>query len=264
MARIAQLSDFHLLEPEHAQRRGVDALRLRFLSAHRPLDATLRAGYARAALTAARDARADHVVLTGDLTEDGTVAQFEALAGLLHESGISPSRITLVPGNHDAIQSETAWSEALRGPLRAFEPTSRLGEEVVVGGVAIIPVDTSVHQHWVFSSGRLAPSHARAVDAAVARSRSAGRAVALVQHHPVMPYAMPWMQWVDGMHGHRRARTLLHDEEHVHVIHGHIHRAGQRVMAHARRPQVFSAPAVVDGAEAARVYEVREGSLLAA
>lgn len=264
MARIAQLSDFHLLEPEHAQRRGVRSLRLKFLSTHRALDAERRVGHARAALAAARVAAADHVVLTGDLTEDGTPEQFEVLAGLLHDSGIAPSRFTLVPGNHDAIDREGGWADALRGPLRAFAPTSTLGEEVVLGGLAIVPVDTSVHQHWVLSSGRLSPSHARAVEAAVARNRRAGRAVALVQHHPVMPYATPWMQWVDGMHGHRRARTLLHDEEHVHVMHGHIHRAGQRVMALARRPQVFSAPAVVDGAVAARVYEAREGALLAA
>lgn len=264
MARIAQLSDFHLVEPSHRDRQGVRSFRLRFLSAHRPLDEGGRVGHARAALAAARRTDADHYVLTGDLTEDGTTAQFEVLAGLLHESGIAPSRVTLVPGNHDAVDSARAWSDALGGPLRAFAATSRLGEEVVVGDVAIIPVDTSVHQHWVFSSGKLAPSHARQVDAAVARNRSAGRAVALVQHHPVMPYAMPWMQWVDGMHGHRRARTLLHDEEHVHVIHGHIHRASQRVMAHLRRPQVFSAPAVVDGGDAVRVYEVEGGSLRAA
>lgn len=264
MARIAQLSDFHLVEPTHRERQGVHSLRLRFLSAHRPLDEGRRVDQARVALAAARATRADHFVLTGDLTEDGTTTQFEMLAGLLHDSGIAPSQITLVPGNHDAIDSDRAWTLALEGPLRAFAPTSRPGEEVVVKNVAIVPVDTSVHQHWVFSSGRLSPAHTREVDAAVARNRRAGRAVALVQHHPVMPYAMPWMQWVDGMHGHRRARTLLHDDEHVHVIHGHIHRASQRVMKHLRRPQVFSAPAVVDGGDAVRVYEVEEGALRAA
>ncbi len=264
MVRIAQLSDFHLLEPDHARRRGLRSWRLKFLSAHRALDAARRVRHAREALAAARAVDADHVVLTGDLTEDGIPAQFEVLAELLHESGIAPSRITLVPGNHDAVEGADAWGDALRGPLRAFAAASAAGEEVVVGGVSIVPVDTSVHQHWVFSSGRMAPSHARAVESAVARGRAANRAVALVQHHPVMPYANLAMQWVDGMHGHRRARTLLHDEAHVQVIHGHIHRASQRSLVHQRSPQVFSAPAVVDGDASVRVYELRGGALQAA
>jgi 3',5'-cyclic AMP phosphodiesterase CpdA len=264
MVRIAQLSDFHLLEPDHARRRGLRSWRLKFLSAHRALDAARRVRHAREALAAARAADADHVVLTGDLTEDGIPAQFEVLAELLHESGITPSRITLVPGNHDAVEGADAWGDALRGPLRAFAATSAAGEEVVVGGVSIVPVDTSVHQHWVFSSGRMAPSHQRAVESAVARGRAANRAVALVQHHPVMPYANLAMQWVDGMHGHRRARTLLHDEAHVQVIHGHIHRASQRSLVHERSPQVFSAPAVVDGDATVRVYALRDGALQAA
>jgi UDP-2,3-diacylglucosamine pyrophosphatase LpxH len=110
----------------------------------------------------------------------------------------------------------------------------------------------------------MAPSHVRAVESAVARGRAANRAVALVQHHPVMPYSNLAMQWVDGMYGHRRARTLLHDEAHVQVIHGHIHRASQRSLVHERSPQVFSAPAVVDGDASVRVYELRGGTLQAA
>jgi 3',5'-cyclic AMP phosphodiesterase CpdA len=261
MVRVAQISDLHLVEPAHRARRGVHALRLRFLSAHRPIDAEDRLARARRALAVAKASAADHYVLTGDLTEDGTVTQFEMLAELLGESGLAPSTVTLVPGNHDVIDHAEGWSRALAGPLRAYAATSRAGEEVVVGDLAVVPVDTSVHQHWVFSSGRLAPGLAERVDAAVARSRRAGRAVALVQHHPVMPYAMPLVQWVDGMHGHRRTRTVLHDEAHVHVVHGHVHRAADRAVSLGRGAQVFSAPAVVDGDDPVRVYVVEGGAL---
>src|SRR5687767_9933485 len=91
MVRIAQLSDFHLLEPGHASRRGLRSWRLSFLSAHRALDAGDRVARARRALDAARAADPDHVVITGDLTEDGTTHQFEALAELLHGCGVAPS-----------------------------------------------------------------------------------------------------------------------------------------------------------------------------
>ena len=264
MVRIEQLSDFHLVEADHARRQGVSSLRLRFVSAHRALDAEDRVARVRRALATARASDADHYVITGDVTEDGATAQFELLAALLHESGIAPAKVTLVPGNHDAIDRVDGWARALEGPLRAFAATSRPGEEVVVGDVAIVPVDTSVHQHWVFSSGRLSPAQSAQVDAAVARGRRAGRAVALVQHHPVMPYASRVVQWIDGMHDHRRTRSVLHDEEHVHVIHGHVHRGEAREIAPARGPQVFSAPAVVDGDEPVRVYVVEGGALRAA
>ncbi len=250
MVRIAQLSDFHLLESDHARRRGVSLLRLKFLSAHRALDAARRVRLrARGPLGGAGDA--DHVVLTGDLTEDGTVAQFEVLADLLHESGIAPSRFTLVPGNHDAVESADAWPRRCAGRCGPSRPRARRARRWWWGACPSSPSTRRCTSTGCSPRGAWRPSHARAVESAVARGRAANRAVALVQHHPVMPYANLAMQWVDGMHGHRRARTLLHDEAHVQVIHGHIHRASQRSLVHQRSPQVFSAPAVVDGGRGA-------------
>ena len=42
MARIAHLSDFHLLEPHVRERRGKDWLRVHYLSLKRSLDYVLR------------------------------------------------------------------------------------------------------------------------------------------------------------------------------------------------------------------------------
>lgn len=264
MVRVAQLSDLHLVEPDHAARRGVKSWRLAYLSAHRRLDAADRVLRARQALEAARAADVDHVVVTGDITEDGTPAQFELFAALLHDSGIAPSRFTLVPGNHDVVDHPDAWERALEGPLRAFRPTSRPGEDMIVGDLALVPVNTTFYQFWLFSAGRMAPSQAEQVGAAVARHRSKGRAVALVQHHPVTVHPSHFLQWVDRMHDPRRERTLLDAEEHVHVLHGHIHRRDDQVMAALRRPQVFSAEAVVISDDPVRLYAAEGGALRAA
>ncbi len=263
MVRLAQISDLHLLEPGHGSRRGMMAWRLSFLSAHRALDADDRVERAKRALAAVRALSPDHVVITGDLTEDGTVRQFEALAELLHDSGLAPSMFTLVPGNHDVIDRVDGWARAFDGPLRAFAATSRFGEEVVVGALSVVPVNTAFHQHWVFSAGRLAPEHAREIAAAVERGRSQGRAVALVQHHAVTAHPNRVVHWIDGLRDDAGARSLLR-EEHVHVVHGHIHRRRDRVLSLLGRPQVFSAPAVVDGDDPVRLYEVEAGLLRAA
>lgn len=263
MVRIAHISDLHLLEADHRSRRGVRALRLSVISAHRALDADDRVTRARQALAAAHAAGVDHVVITGDITEDGTTAQFELFAELLQSSGLAPSRVTLVPGNHDLIDREEAWARALEGPLRAFRDTSPTGEDVVVGDVALVPLNTAFYQHWLFSAGRLGPRAQGSVDAAVDRHRRQGRALVLVQHHPVTAHPSRVVQWVDGLRDHARVRSVL-DEEHVHVIHGHIHRSRDRAFGASRSPQVFCARAVVDGDDPVRVYASDGGALRAA
>src|SRR5689334_22760877 len=101
MRRIAHLSDVHTLEPsKQAYGWGV-----KFVSIHRPLDAAARLRKLARALAAARRSGADHVVISGDLTEMGSEAQFAAFAEVLDASGIDPDRVTLVPGNHDAYTS---------------------------------------------------------------------------------------------------------------------------------------------------------------
>src|SRR5262249_48748147 len=102
MTRIAHLSDLHLLEIEHQQRDAAGRLRLSFLSFFRKLDQRERRERVQRALAAYIASGAEHLVITGDLTEDGTEPQFEVLAEVLHESGIDPREITLTAGNHDA------------------------------------------------------------------------------------------------------------------------------------------------------------------
>src|SRR5882757_3368326 len=108
--RIAHLSDVHVLE---RRSRESYSLSTRVVSFHRRLDEGARAQKMKAALDCARRAKADHVVISGDLTELGTPAQFERFAEVLHEAGIAPEQVTLVPGNHDAYESPDGWKKAL-------------------------------------------------------------------------------------------------------------------------------------------------------
>src|SRR5690348_1512783 len=115
MTRIAHLSDLHLLEDDLAARSLKERLRLSFLTFGRSIDAIARRARVARALQNAWEAEADHLVITGDVTEDGIESQFLVLADVLRESDWPAHRVTLVPGNHDAYAEEDAWS-------RAFDP----------------------------------------------------------------------------------------------------------------------------------------------
>lgn len=276
--RIAHLSDTHALE-HRPPSSGGSALRIRYLGGGRPIDARARARKLGRALLAAQCGGATHFVISGDLTECGTPGQFEAFADTLAESGISPERITLVPGNHDAYDAKDAWARALAGPLRPYGKTSAgvAGAVVDLGEVVLLPVSTARHQAITRSSGEIDPSAAEALERRLSDPGILRRTVAFVQHHPPYAHARKVVQWIDGLIGHARLMTMLDRHPHVQVLHGHLHRLVDRLVwggdrggaipglaVRAERHRVLGAPAVVedpDGAPRVRLYEPRWGLL---
>src|SRR5262245_58828439 len=120
MTILAHISDLHLIERDHDKRRGLSRRRLHFLSTGASLDAEARIERVAATLQKVRRVGADHVLITGDLTEDGEFSQFEVLAEVLLRSGLDPDCVTLVPGNHDGYGEPGTYARALEGPLQAF------------------------------------------------------------------------------------------------------------------------------------------------
>lgn len=156
MTRIAHVSDLHLLEDDWQQRTGEARYRLSFLCAGVSLDAADRRRRALSTLRRSRRLGVDHVLITGDLTEDGLPAQYEVLADLLQQSGLAPEEVTLVPGNHDAYSAPDAWHNALKGPLAAYRETSGEGARTVVGEAVVQPISTVVEaQHFTRAAGLL-------------------------------------------------------------------------------------------------------------
>src|SRR4051794_32860305 len=124
MARIAHLSDIHTLDPQVGRSRARYRFATKFVSLGRPVDPRARAQKLLRGLRAAKASRADHVVITGDLTEMGDASEFEHFASLLEEAGMAQGSVTLVPGNHDAYTTPAAWRRALEGPLRRYAAAS--------------------------------------------------------------------------------------------------------------------------------------------
>jgi 3',5'-cyclic AMP phosphodiesterase CpdA len=262
MTQLAHLSDLHLLEARHHARSGVERRRLAYLNVGRPRDAEDRRRRALLALQTAKRSGADHVLVTGDLTEDAIDEQFEVLAEVLHESGISPSKVTLIPGNHDVYADGAAFMKALAGPLRAFAETSTPGVPITLRDAVILPVSTAIPQPYTLSAGSIErPALASAAELASDVKKS-GRAVVLAMHHPPQRRANPLMQWIDGLRDHAEVGALLAEHEHVHVLHGHLHEAMDRSVRPGATPRIFGTEAVVNGKTPVRFYHARHGRLV--
>src|SRR5580700_4651887 len=79
LTRIAHLSDIHMLDETRSDRvraRSYD-LSTHFVSIGRPLDPVERRRKLKNGLAAAKRSGANHFVISGDLTEMGTKAQYD-------------------------------------------------------------------------------------------------------------------------------------------------------------------------------------------
>lgn len=264
-ARIAHLSDLHILAPRGTRDTAAIELTTRFVSFGRSLDPEPRIRNLVASLRAARAAGATHYVVSGDLTEVGTPAQFEALAEALHHAEVPRDRVVLVPGNHDAYTRADAWGRALDGPLAPFRALAADGHGKVIDhdDVVFLPLDVACHQKITRSAGELSSEAADALERRLCDLSGRGRPLVVVLHHHPFEHASRAWQWVDGLRGSARLMKLVERFDDVHVLHGHLHRTVDRTVAD-ERVRIFGTTATVEDRRDApfvRLYDV-EGCAL--
>ncbi len=262
MTRIAHLSDLHLVEEGHRARTALSWLRLSLISFGRPVDAEVRKARLLHALRLARQARADHVVLTGDLTEDGHPAQFQVLADTLRMSNWSPEEVTILPGNHDGYHHPRAFEHALGGSLSDWAVTSRPGAVTVLRNAAIMPLSTTIDQHFTRAAGALGVEQLEAIDSFAKDPALRRHALAIAIHHPPIPKA-PGMQWIDGLQDVDALRSRLRAQTRLHVLAGHTHVNADHALSPSERARIFVNAAVVDHPQPVRFYEAHGGRLWA-
>ncbi|HET8938060.1 MAG TPA: metallophosphoesterase [Polyangiales bacterium] len=266
MTILAHLTDLHLLERDHHKRRGLSRTRLQFLSAGAALDAEARLQRATRMLQLARRGGADHILLTGDLTEDGVDSQFEMLGEALNASGVEPERVTLLPGNHDAYVDFTAFDRALAGPLQAYRATSREGARTVLPGAVIVPISTTVEGQWFTRSrGAIRAHDVSRIRRIASDPVSRDRAVVVAQHHPPSHHPLFAVEWFDGVDNVDAIRDVLNERARVHVLHGHTHRRSTKHLSGREHAQIFCAASVRDQQDTTelslRFYKAEAGAL---
>ena len=201
---IAQLSDPHI-------GTGPD-----FLGGRMDTEAALRRAVAH---VAALQPAPDLLLLTGDLTERGTAAEYAVVADAL-----APLRMPVyaVPGNHD---DPTVARDALPRcmPVAPDAPNGACCYHLRHGGLHLIALDTVVprQSHGALEADQLAWL-ARTLDACQ------GEPVLIFMHHPPLPTGIERMDACSLLHGADDMAALVRGHGRVQgVLCGHLHRPVQ-------------------------------------
>lgn len=150
------------------------------------------------------------VIATGDLTADGTPAQYDALAELLAPLR---ARVLPIPGNHDdrdllrAVFADAPWVDAGHASWVAR-----------VGDIRVVGLDTTDpgRPGAAFDAGREAWLRS------VLAEPHAGATV-LAMHHPPFLTGIGWMDR-SGFAGLERFRAVLSELPVDRIVAGHLHR----------------------------------------
>jgi 3',5'-cyclic AMP phosphodiesterase CpdA len=237
--RIAHISDLHVLALEGAipfrlfnkRATGYANLRLRRGRHH-------QARLVRAIATHLSSLAVDHVVITGDLSNLALEAEFQAVRQILDDLlALSPSRVSIVPGNHDVYTRGAERSQRfyryfdpyLRSDLpelRAEHPSGMFPVVKLRGPVAFIGLSTAVARLPFFASGWLGAPQRRALKSVLTSDDLKGAIPVILLHHPAVN--MPAWTWtkrkMDGLDDAAELARILSDVPRGLLLHGHLHR----------------------------------------
>lgn len=216
---------------------------------------------ARAALGRAEQAGIQHLFLTGDLTADGQLKDFEELSALLHRW--NPSAVTIVPGNHDL--GDHGWTEVLaRTGLGRFAETSVPGAIADRGALLSVALNTCFPKRALAfrAAGRVSEAQIERLDWLAERlivleatSNAPSRCVVVAMHHG--PQRSP-LQPFDGLQNRSVVLNSLAQIPSVHVLCGHDHRSLD--LTESGVP-IFCASSVREAVDPLRLYDVVGTSL---
>jgi 3',5'-cyclic AMP phosphodiesterase CpdA len=228
---FAHLSDLHLpFEPrlsalQHLSKRQLSVWSWRRRRAlHRPeiLDALVRDLRAQAV---------DHVLITGDITNFSLPTEFAGAARWLAE--LAPAeRISLVPGNHDALVA-VAQAQGL-GLWDGWTRTQ--GSWPFVhrhGRLALIGLNSAVPTAPLLARGRLGAQQLLRLERILAVEGEAGRVRIVMLHHPPADGAVGWRK---ALADRGALRAVLRRVGAELVLHGHARDARLDAVAGPREP----------------------------
>lgn len=216
---LAHVSDLHL--PFEPALKPSQRLSKRQLSAWswRRRGAVQRPEIVEALAADLRAQATDHIVVTGDVTNFSLPAEFERAAAWL--SALAPvERISLVPGNHDALVPVTAaqgldrWARWTRLQRDGWPFVHRLAD----GAVSLIGLNSALPTAPLLARGRLGHGQLERLESILRGEGEAGRLRVLMLHHPVAPGAVSWRKALADADA-LRALLARHGAELV--LHGH-------------------------------------------
>lgn len=202
---IAQVSDIHISDSPHALIGVVDnsavfATTVAELNAMKP--------------------RPDIVLLTGDLVNDGTVADYQVFRALLKKLEI-PFR--MIPGNHD---NHTEMVQVLGDLDNMGEEGAYIQHDVDEYPVRLIGLDTTMEGHH---SGELCDQRIAWLSDRL--DENTGKPTAIFMHHPPFDTGIWWMDGIGITRGVKAFEQLLEQHQQVKAVYcGHVHRLIQSTL----------------------------------
>jgi 3',5'-cyclic AMP phosphodiesterase CpdA len=243
--RIAHVSDLHVLSPRGFEWR--QALFNKRLTGYANLLFRRGRVYRRAYLSAVLEgaaAWAEHVVVTGDVTNLSLEPEFEHARALLDDLA-RRVEVTVVPGNHDAylpsVQSQRRFRHHLGAFLRSDLPELARDLDAgpfpcvkLRGPVAIIALSSAVPRPPFVSSGRVGEAQLAALGEILAHPEVARRTPVILVHHPPVDDRIRLEVLRDGLVDGERLRVALAPLTHGLVLFGHLHVRARRALRTAR------------------------------
>lgn len=234
MLRIAHLSDLHVLSPAGVEWRKI--LFNKRITGYANL--VLRRGrvYRREYLQAVLETVAtcaDHVVVTGDITNLGLESEYDEARKLI-ESVARTAEVTVVPGNHDiylaSIQRERRFpqyfGELLVSDLPEYAVQLPAGPYPCVklrGPVAIIALSSAVPRPPFVSSGNVGVVQLAALEKILAHPEVVRRTPVILIHHPPVDQRIRLAQLRDGLVDAASLCSTFAPLSRGLVLFGHLH-----------------------------------------
>ncbi len=232
--RIAHVSDLHVLSHTGAEWRRI--LFNKRLTGYANL--ILRRGrvhrreYLLAVLSAAA-ATADHLVVTGDITNLSLEHEFEEARTLLDEAA-QRTEVTVVPGNHDVYLPSTArrrrfphyFGRFLNSDLPQLARDLPCGCFPCVklrGGMAIIALSSGVPRPPFVAAGYIGHAQLEAFESVLAHPEVRRRTPVVLVHHPPVDARPRIAQLHDGLVDADALRIHLARLSRGLVLFGHLH-----------------------------------------
>jgi len=234
LIRIAHISDLHVLSSTGAHWR--DIIFNKRLTGYANL--ILRRGRVHRreyllAVLAAAVAGADHLVVTGDITNLSLEHEYEEARALLDEAA-QRTEVTVVPGNHDIYLPSTHrrrrfphyFNQFLQSDLPQLArdlPVGRFPCVKLRGGMAIIALSSAVPRPPFIAAGYVGGEQLEALETVLAHPEVNWRTPIVLIHHPPVDTRLRITQLRDGLVDAAALRRSLARLTGGLALFGHLH-----------------------------------------
>jgi 3',5'-cyclic AMP phosphodiesterase CpdA len=239
--KIAHFSDLHVLSLEgvgparflNKRLTGYANLRFKRGHVHHPR-------FVRAIAREVKRSGADHVAITGDLTNLALDEEFEAVYRLLHEElGLSPKDVSVIPGNHDLYTRGSLRAKRFVKHFGEFMTSDlpELGADIALGRfpfvrlrgpAAIIGMSSAVPSMPLFATGKLGHEQIEALARILAHPEVKKRTPVLMTHHPVHNPVATMKRVLTGLTDAAELVDAVQSVPRGLMLHGHLHYRIQR------------------------------------